>query len=182
MLHEILDFQRNLDEEFKDPDTSPLADRHRKDFEGLDFFKPDTTYRVVASLKRTPDAIPFLMPTTTDRKSEEVVYGIARFSLKGQWHELEIYQNRELMLEDGYEDYLFLPFLDLTNGNETYAGGRYLDLRIPKGDSLVIDFNRAYNPYCAYNPKYSCPIVPRVNALNIPITAGVKAFKEIAKK
>ncbi|NAS11188.1 DUF1684 domain-containing protein [Flavobacteriaceae bacterium R33] len=182
MVQEILDFQRNLDAEFKDPDSSPLADRHRKDFEGLDFFKPDTSYRVVASLKRTPDAVPFLMPTNTDRKSEEVVYGIALFYLKGEWHELEIYQTRELMQEEGYEDYLFLPFLDLTNGKETYAGGRYLDLRIPQGDSLIIDFNRAYNPYCAYNPKYSCPIVPRVNALNIPVTAGVKAFPETAKK
>jgi uncharacterized protein (DUF1684 family) len=66
--------------------------------------------------------------------------------------------------------------LDDTNGAETYAGGRYIDLAIPGGDSIVIDFNRAYNPYCAYNKKYSCPLVPKVNTLTTEIRAGVKAF------
>jgi uncharacterized protein (DUF1684 family) len=79
-------------------------------------------------------------------------------------------------LEEAYVDYLFLPFSDATNGNETYSGGRYIDLRIPTSDSVLIDFNKAYNPYCAYNPKYSCPIVPKQNRLPIPVRAGVKAF------
>jgi uncharacterized protein (DUF1684 family) len=119
-----------------------------------------------------------MMPTTTERKSQEVVYGIARFELHGQYFELEIYQNQELMLKEGYEDYLFLPFLDETNGNGTYSGGRYIDLSIPDGDTIIIDFNKAYNPYCAYNKKYSCPIVPRVNQLNTAVNAGVKEFKK----
>jgi len=83
----------------------------------------------------------------------------------------------ELKEDEGYEDYLFLPFTDATNGNETYGGGRYIDLSIPNGDQIVIDFNKAYNPYCTYNKKYSCPIVPSQNALDIEIFAGVKAFK-----
>ena len=82
------------------------------------------------------------------------------------------------MKREGYEDYLFLPFLDNTNGVTSYGGGRYIELRISKGDSIEIDFNSAYNPYCAYNEKYSCPIVPRENYLDIEVKAGVKAFKK----
>ncbi len=178
MVKEILLFQKKLNEEFQNPETSPLPDRYRKDFEGLDFFKPDTSFRVIASLERTADAIPFMMPTTTDRLSEEVVYGVVNFTLKGKKYSLEVYQNLELMETAEYEDYLFLPFLDNTNGEETYAGGRYLDLAIPEGNSIVLDFNRAYNPYCAYNKKYSCPIVPKRNFLNTKIIAGVKSFKQ----
>jgi uncharacterized protein (DUF1684 family) len=182
IVKEIVLFQNKLNEEFKNPDTSPLPDRYRKDFEGLDFFQPDTSFRVIASLERTANAIPFMMPTTTDRLSEEVVYGVAYFTLKGQKYSLEVYQNLELMETAEYKDYLFLPFLDNTNGEETYAGGRYLDLAIPEGNSIILDFNRAYNPYCAYNKKYSCPIVPKRNNLNAKIKAGVKSFKQKSNK
>jgi len=175
-LQAIVDYQEAQNEEFRDPDTSPLPDRYRKDFEGLDFFPADTNYVVTVQFERTPDAQPFLMPTTTDRQSEEVVYGIARFALNGVEHELEVYQGLELKEEEGFEDYLFLPFMDLTNGEETYGGGRYIDLTIPRGDTLVIDFNRAYNPYCVYNKKYSCPLVPRQNFMNTKVMAGVKDF------
>ncbi len=176
-LADILEFQRALNEEYKDPETSPLPDRYRKDFETLDFFPPDTAYIVEARFVRTPEALPFLMPTTTDRKSKEVVYGIAHFELNGKKRQLEIYQNQELMQEEEYRDYLFLPFTDMTNDKETYAGGRYIGLRIPEGDVIRIDFNQAYNPYCAYNKKYSCPIVPGVNAMDTEVRAGVKAFE-----
>ena len=182
IVKEILLFQKELNEEFKNPDTSPLPDRYRKDFEGLDFFQPDTSFRVIASLERTADAIPFMMPTTTDRLSEEVVYGIANFTVNGKNYSLEVYQNLELVETAEYKDYLFLPFLDNTNGEETYTGGRYLDLAIPEGNSMILDFNRAYNPYCAYNKKYSCPIVPKRNSLNTKIKAGVKSFKPKSNK
>ncbi len=182
IVKEIVLFQNKLNEEFKNPETSPLPDRYRKDFEGLDFFQPDTSYRIIASLERTADAIPFMMPTTTDRLSEEVVYGVANFTFKGQKYSLEVYQNLELMETAEYKNYLFLPFLDNTNGEETYAGGRYLDLAIPEGNSIILDFNRAYNPYCAYNKKYSCPIVPKRNNLNTKIKAGVKSFKQKSNK
>lgn len=177
-LKDILDFQSKLNEEFKNPDSSPLPDRYRKEFESLDFFQPDTNYIVKAKFDLTPEALPFFMPTTTDRKSEEVVYGIAHFQLNGKEHRLEIYQEKKLMLDEEYKDYLFLPFTDKTNGEETYAGGRYIDLSIPKGDTIIIDFNKAYNPYCVYNKKYSCPIVPSVNALDIRVMAGVKDFNK----
>ncbi len=175
-VRDVIAFQEALNAEYRDPATSPLPDRYRKDFDGLEFFDPDSTYRVVAFLERTPEAVPFLMPTTTERMSTEVVFGIARFRLNGKTEKLEIYQNQELSAEEKYTDYLFLPFLDDTNGEESYTGGRYIDLRVPEGDSIVIDFNRAYNPYCAYNRKYSCPLVPLGNRLQSAVRAGVKAF------
>lgn len=178
VLKDILQFQNNMNEEFKNPESSPLPDKYRKDFEGLAFFKPDTNYVVRAKLVLTPEALPFLMPTTTDRKSEEVVYGIVYFQMNGKEHQLEVYQNKELMLQEEHKDYLFLPFTDKTNGGETYSGGRYIDLTIPEGDSIAIDFNKAYNPYCAYNKKYSCPIVPNVNAMDTKVLAGVMDFKK----
>ncbi|MGF1560138.1 MAG: DUF1684 domain-containing protein [Flavobacteriaceae bacterium] len=174
----ILDHREQLNNTFKNPETSPLPDRYRKDFETLDFFPPDTTYIVKAKLVRTSDALPFLMPTTTNEQEREVVYGIVYFQLNGKDHRLEIYQNEELKLKEGFEDYLFLPFTDQTNGEETYGGGRYIDLRVPQTDMMTIDFNRAYNPYCAYNKKYSCPIVPRVNHLDTKVLAGLKDFEK----
>lgn len=176
-LVEARRFQQMMNETFRDPQTSPLPDRYRKDFEGLEFFEPDSLYRVVARFERTPEAQPFLMPTTTDRQSREVRYGIAYFELGGREYQLELYQSLEPAEAGEEEKELFLPFLDETNGRSTYEGGRYLDLPIPEGDSMVIDFNKAYNPYCAYNKKYSCPIVPRINSMDTEIRAGVKAFR-----
>ena len=131
-----------------------------------------------ATLKRTPDSDWFLMQTTTDRVSNERVYGIVSFELQGKTFELAVYQGQDLMTKAGFEDYLFLPFMDHTNGETTYGGGRYIDLRIPENDTMLIDFNKAYNPYCAYDEKYSCPIVPRNNYLDIKVEAGVKAFNK----
>ncbi|MEM9078307.1 MAG: DUF1684 domain-containing protein [Bacteroidota bacterium] len=177
-LLDIIEFQEEMNASFRDPETSPLPDRLRKDFESLSFFKADTSYRVWARFERTPDAVPFLMPSTTDEQTEEVVYGIAHFELNGKQHQLEVYQTPALLSQEEYEDYLFLPFLDDTNGEETYGGGRYIDLTIPKRDSILIDFNKAYNPYCVYNKKYSCPLVPRQNYLRTKVRAGVKDFKK----
>lgn len=177
-LIELAAYRQELNESFKDPDVSPLKERDRRDFEGLDFFLADTSYRVQARLEITPETLPFLMPTTTSRKSRERVYGIAHFTIGPEKFELEIYQNLELLDEEGYEDYLFLPFTDNTNGKSTYSGGRYIDLEIPENNMLTIDFNRAYNPYCVYNEKYSCPIVPSVNHLDTEILAGMKDYKK----
>lgn len=171
-------FQKKLNSEFKDATTSPLKAKDLRTFEGLDFFVFDSTFVVKAKLKLTPDTEFFKMKTTTSRVSEERIFGVLTFELKGKQFELNVYQGKEMMTTKGYEDYLFLPFLDDTNGDTTYGGGRYIDLRIPEGDSIEIDFNTAYNPYCVYNVKYSCPIVPRQNYVAIKVEAGVKAFKK----
>lgn len=170
------EFQKELNAAYKDASKSPLKAKDLKHFEGLDFFKFDAEYVVKASFKKLTNEKPFEMKTTTERLPIYLKYGELTFELKGKAYKLDIYQNQELIAKEGYEDYLFLPFLDETNGLESYGGGRYIDARIPNGDFIEIDFNKAYNPYCAYNEKYSCPIVPRENYLKTRVEAGVKAF------
>ncbi len=172
------EFQRKMNADFKDATKSPLKDKDRKKFKGLDFFKFDSTYVVKAAFVRTPEERVFKIKTTTDRLPDYVKYGYLTFELEGKTHQLNVYQNQNLINKPGFENYLFLPFLDNTNGETSYGGGRYIEMRIPENDSVIIDFNTAYNPYCAYNEKYSCPIVPRENYLDLDIRAGVKAFKK----
>jgi len=172
------EFQKQINSEYKDASTSPLKKKDLKKFKTLDFFKFDSLYVVEATLKRTPDEKPFKMKTTTSRLPKYVKYGVLEFTLKGEKFQLDVFQNMNLMDKPEYVDYLFLPFLDQTNGETSYSGGRYIELRIPEGDKMTIDFNTAYNPYCAYNERYSCPIVPRQNYLKTKIEAGVKAFKK----
>lgn len=172
------EYQRKMNADFKDASKSPLKKKDRERFIRLDFFKYDDSYKVTAQLKRSPGTVFFEMPTTTGEHSRERIYGILSFELKGQSYKLNVYQGEELMTTEGFEDYLFLPFIDDTNGESTYGGGRYIGLTIPKGNTVEIDFNEAYNPYCAYNEKFSCPLVPRENYLPIQIQAGLKAFKK----
>lgn len=171
------EFQREINAKFKDAEQSPLKEKDRENFQGLDFFPFDDTYVVTADFKRTPDEKAFGMKTTTTRLPVYVKYGELSFTLKGKPYKLNVYQNQDLIKKEEYADYLFLPFLDDTNGNSTYGGGRYIDMRIPQGNTMVIDFNTAYNPYCAYNEKYSCPIIPRENYMAEKIEAGVKAYQ-----
>jgi hypothetical protein len=174
----IKTFQDDLNYEYSIENTSPLIKEDLKKFKSLDFFPIDSSYRVVASFIRTPNELPFEMTTTTSRKSIEVKYGEIHFKLHAKPYKLNVYQNQELILTKNYKNYLFLPFTDLTNGDESYGGGRYIDLEIPIDNTMIIDFNKAYNPYCAYNHKYSCPIPPRENDLGVKIKAGVMAFKK----
>ncbi len=169
-------FQKELNAFYKDASKSPLKKKDLKNFKGLDYYKFDSAYVVKAEFTRTPNEKPFKMRTTTDRLPNYVKYGIIEFQLDEKVHQLNIYQNLDIVDEDGHEDYLFLPFLDNTNGEGSYAGGRYVESSIPSDEYLVIDFNTAYNPYCAYNDKYSCPIVPRENYVDAYVKAGVKAF------
>ncbi len=118
------------------------------------------------------------MKTSTKRLPKYIKYGELEFVLEGKTFKLNLYQNIDLIKKEGYADYLFLPFSDLTCGKESYIGGRYIDLRIPKGKTITIDFNKAYNPYCAYNHQFSCPIVPLENDLAIEVLAGVKKFHD----
>lgn len=170
------EWQKEMNADFKDATKSPLKEKDRTHFTGLEFFPFDSTFVITTTLTRTPNEVPFKMKTTTDRLPNYVKYGIVEFQFDEKTYQLNIYQNLDLLEKEGSEDYLFLPFLDNTNGDTSYGGGRYVEGRIPKGDIMVIDFNTAYNPYCAYNEKYSCPIVPRENYLPISVNAGVKAF------
>ena len=171
------EYQKNQNDFFKDASRSPLKSKDLKDFKGLDFFSIDSSYMVKAKLFRTPNTSYFEMKTTTERITRERVFGVLSFSINNQPFELNVYQGESAGEEDVDTNYLFLPFLDESNGLTTYGGGRYIDLYVPVGDTLIIDFNQAYNPFCAYNDKYSCPIVPRENYIPLNVTAGVKSFK-----
>lgn len=171
-------FQLNLNAEFADAKQSPLETSDLKKFNGLNFYPVSPKYAVKARFVRTENQKPFGMKTSTSRLPMYVKYGELYFELDGKKCKLNLYQNQELIKKPGYEDHLFLPFSDLTSGKETYIGGRYIDMKKPKSSDVLIDFNTAYNPYCAYNHKYSCPIVPLENDLSVAIEAGVKKFHD----
>jgi uncharacterized protein (DUF1684 family) len=171
-------FQKKLNAEFGNTKTSPLLATDLAHFKSLEFFPINKNFYTIAHFTRTADEKPFKMKTSTAREPEYVKYGELAFVIGGKSFKLNVYRNVELSKKEAYKDYLFLPFSDVTSGNESYIGGRYIDLKIPKNDSIVIDFNTAYNPYCAYSPKYSCPKVPLENDLDIAIKAGVKKFHD----
>ena len=171
------EFQAQQNSFFKDASKSPLKSKDLKVFEGLDFFPIDSLFVVKAQLLRTPDSAFFEMKTTTERVAKERVFGILTFTINEESYALKVYQGEADANSETAPNYLFLPFLDDTNGETTYGGGRYIDLSIPDGNQIIIDFNSSYNPYCAYNEKFSCPIVPRDNYVPLEIKAGVKSFK-----
>ena len=177
-IAKIKTFQAEMNEEFANPAHSPLIKEDLKNFESLSFFPINSKYKVKAKFVKTQNAFPFGMPTTTDRMPEYVKYGTLHFTIDSQKLQLTLYQNIELVKKEEYKNSLFLPFGDATNGDGSYGGGRYIDMQIPETDEIIIDFNKSYNPYCAYNHKYSCPKIPVENILNIKIKAGVKAFKK----
>jgi uncharacterized protein (DUF1684 family) len=171
-------FQSELNKSYADSLKSPLMKDDLKQFKGLDFYPIDEKYIVEAIFIRTKKEKSFKMKTTTSRTPIYKKYGELHFSIDGKELKLNVYQNVDLKKKPGYDDYLFLPFSDLTCGKDSYIGGRYIDMRIPKSGKVTIDFNQAYNPYCAYNYEYSCPIVPLENDLDIEILAGVKKFHD----
>lgn len=173
-LKDIKEFQTTLNKEYKDPKESPLEKNDLKKFKSHDYFEPNLKFRVKATLDRNVNPEIFQMKTSTMRLARYKKYAVANFEIDGKSYALNIYQSIDLMSRDEYKDHLFLPFTDETNGASTYGGGRYMDLKIVDGDQIIIDFNKAYNPYCAYSYRYSCPKVPDENNLPIEILAGVK--------
>ena len=170
------DHQQKQNAFFQDASKSPLTKKQLKSFKALPFFKLDSSFIVKAYLEKQIDTHFKDIPTSTERFVRQRVYGLVKMKIKEETITLKIYQTESAFLNE-HDNTLFLPFLDLTNGENTYGGGRYLDLIIPDNDSLLIDFNKAYNPYCAYNPKYSCPIVPRTNFVPLKVEAGVMYVK-----
>ena len=172
------EFQNQLNKEYADPKKSPLMEQDLKAFHGLDFFEVNPDYIVTGRFVKSENEKPFEMKTTSSRRPKYVKYGEFHFEIQGKSYRLNAYRSVETTKSPGYENTLFLPFSDLTSGKETYIGGRYLDVEIPVTNTAVLDFNRAYNPYCAYNYAYSCPIVPLENDLEVAVRAGVKKFHD----
>jgi hypothetical protein len=143
-------------------------------FKGLNYFFIDTNYVVQAQFRKSVGK-KFEMPTSTERKPIYRKYGCLSFNINGKPFQLTVYQNMELKGNKGYKNYFFVPFRDLTCGDMSYGGGRYLDLILEKTQTeITLDFNLAYNPYCAYSHRYSCPIPPEENTLNIFLYSGEK--------
>jgi len=168
--------QNELNLQYADKEESPLTEADFQNFKNLDFFPIGLEYIVKASFIQNDFPVPFEMATSTDRKPLYQKYGSLYFMIDNTKCELPVYQNVSATQKEEYKNYLFVPFTDLTNGKESYGGGRYLDLEIPLDAEVILDFNQAYNPYCAYNHKYSCVIPPKENDLKVAIKAGVKAF------
>jgi len=148
-----------------------------KDKSHLKFFNIDNSYRVVCRFEKTENAKWFAMSTSSGAKDIHRKYGTLHFTIHDTALTLTVYQSQSLLNTQQYKDYLFVPFTDATNGEETYAGGRYIDMVMGdiKDNQCIVDFNKAYNPYCAYTDGYSCPIPPMENHLLISIRAGEKA-------
>lgn len=174
-------FQQKENAIFKDASKSPLKKKDIKNFKGLNFFPLDSSFIVTAKLLRIVDAPTFEMATTTDRNPLYKEYGILTFSLQGKNCTLTLYQSQEDLEDEGSKDMLFLPFTDATSGNESYGGGRYMDLLISdetSDETILLNFNNTYNPYCTYNEKFSCPLTPRKNHLDLAIKAGIQVFEK----
>jgi uncharacterized protein len=172
---QINSLRKAKDLEFKGSD-SPLEPEMIAGFKGLKYYPIDTAYRVKASLIQFEVMDTFEMPTTTERKPKYLRFGMVNFVLKDHAYFLEVYKNVEYMNKAGHENDLFIPFRDETSAKESYGGGRYLDIKASGPQYLTLDFNLAYNPYCAYNHKYSCPIPPDVNYLKTEVRAGEMTF------
>ncbi|HET9909885.1 MAG TPA: DUF1684 domain-containing protein [Anaerolineales bacterium] len=167
-MSDLADFRAEKDDFFKHFPQSPLTPEQRSDFKGLQYFPENDDLRLEIQVERFFEQQPMQMQTSTGGVQAYVRYGKFKFDVDGQPAELTIYQS-----ENGY----FLPFVDSLAGQETYPAGRYLEPEPLPGDRFLVDFNVAYNPYCAYNEMWSCPITPAENRLKIPIRAGEKLFE-----
>ncbi len=168
-------YQLELNMQYADREKSPLTAEDYEVFRSLEFFEPNLDFRVKARFELNAYPVPITLKTTTDRKPVYQKYGTLYFQLQGQDCQLSVYE----MLDNGKGGkttghFLFVPFTDLTNGDDTYGGGRYMDFDSPDSEEVIIDFNKTYNPYCAYNHDFSCPIPPRENDLQVAVKAGVK--------
>lgn len=160
------------DNSFRSGDDSPFGDSI--EFTGLHYFPIDARYRINARLTEINPKKPVVLPTSDGREKSYLEYAYAEFTLDGVQNKLLIL---EIMDMGPYRGTLFLAFADKTSANETYGAGRYLDVKkVPGATSITLDFNEAYNPYCAYNDTYSCPFPPKENVLAVEIKAGEKTY------
>lgn len=176
-LQEIKAWQEELNQEYLDPNKSPLNNKDRHNFKGHEFYPVQEKYKVIARFEPTPESRPFPLATSKGTTKSYKRIGILHFQLDGEDYTLEAYVQQMRFSIPGQPVYVFLPLVDETTGNETYGAGRYMHYEgIPEGNVWVIDFNKLYNPYCAYSDNYECPKVPEANYLPIKIEAGIKGY------
>jgi uncharacterized protein len=170
-MSELEEYRKAKDEFFRDDPWSPLTPAQRATFNGLSYYPESTVLRIEGQLDTDVDRDEqIVMQTTTGGTQVYRRAGKVHFQIDGRDAEITLYESVD-------QEDLFVPFRDATSGKETYGAGRYLEVERPKEGRVVVDFNDAYNPYCAYNPKWSCPIPPGENWLSVSVRAGEKAFE-----
>jgi hypothetical protein len=170
---DVLDFRKKKDEFYRDGEESPFNQQIKTEFRGLKYFPYDAKYRVKARFVPYPDPKQISLETSRGIRAAYLKVGSFEFKLAGKNLVLQAYRSVHGTHSEGY----FVPFKDATSGKESYANGRYLDIEENAEDDYWLDFNRAYNPYCAYVEGYMCPYPPEENALSIPVRAGEKSYK-----
>ena len=175
-IKQIETMRREKDYWFKEDPSSPIPHPLREKFEGLAYFPPDSKYRVRAKFVKNPKPEPIVLATSKGVPRNMIRYGTFEFEIDGAPLRLSAYKSVPAAAHHHESESLFVPFHDVTSGKETYGAARYLDIEEQPGDESVVDFNVAYNPYCAYSEDYVCPFPPRENWLAVPIRAGEKNF------
>jgi len=160
---------------FRTSPESPIPAAQRAQFDSLKYYLATPEFVFAAAITRNPRPDTVIIQTSTNEAVPYLRWGLAMFELAEKPHKLTLFRKAS-----GADSTLFIPFADLSNGRETYGGGRYLDVARPKADvnEIELDFNQAYNPYCAYNDEYSCPVPPAENRLQVTIPAGEKSFHD----
>ena len=171
----IAEHRANFKADFIKETRSPLKE---EDLKHVHFYDADSNFRLVAKVEILANEKIFKMPTYDGTSKEFIRYAKVSFKLNGKNLQLTLYRSISLMANPAYKELLFLPFTDQTNKETTYGGGRYIDLSLKDitDQQLTIDFNKAYNPYCAYSDGYRCPVPPEENDLPIQILAGEKKY------
>jgi uncharacterized protein (DUF1684 family) len=182
---DIKAFRAGRDHEFRDKRESPLKEEDFAAFTGLNYYPEDKKFAVKAKFTRTADEKYFQMPTSSGKMKMFIKYGVLKFKIDGRSQTLSVYEMDPAVMQKfpEYADLLFIPFKDATSRTETYGGGRYIDIKRPAGKEVVLDFNLAYNPNCAYGgEQWSCPIPPAENVLKVEIKAGEKRYAYTGSK
>jgi uncharacterized protein (DUF1684 family) len=172
-MNPLLEERAAKDKAFKSEKDSPIPEPERAAFRELSYYRIDPALRFSLKLNRYSAPKQVRLATNTGEIRRGLRYGFFQFQVDGQTCELQVYRLDD---EFGGSASLFVPFRDTTSGKETYAAGRYIDLKENTSGIYDVDFNRAYNPYCAYNSDYSCPVPPAENTLKVPIRAGEKNY------
>jgi uncharacterized protein len=167
------DFRKEKNDFFRFSEESPIEDKKR--FLGLNYFEPNLAFKIKAHLELIKDTNTISVLRSDGKKEDFKKYAYAHFAIEDTMHRVMLLKRTANRVDTNLR---FMPFYDKTNGTETYPGGRYLDLRVENHQTIMIDFNMAYNPYCTYNYRYSCPIPPEDNHINTYIRAGEKNYKQ----
>lgn len=169
-MTEVTEFRHSKDQFFAQDHDAPLTHEQQNEFNGLSYFDENEGLRfeIKPDLIEGRDIIE--MQTSTGDVASYQRWGTVSFEVEGQPAKLTLYR-------DEHGGNFFLPFADATSGKETYGAGRYLDVEQTHDGAIVVDFNYAYNPYCAYNERWSCPLTPFENRIQVPIRAGEKKFE-----